>query len=666
MIAPATSQARINELAQTVVERLRAGDTRGALDRLHGQRGGNEDHEFERRFTAAFSVKAGRSSAALLAKLSEGERALFDAYLRNPSGMSRPEDIAFIAMQGAGTSHRAINDLYDDLRNRHPDPADYRRAVAEMDRRFIDRYGAARGNPTSLEADLTDGVWSELGGDDRQRYRAARAQAPDALELWLAGEGRMGTSSERVLDRLAANVHRLDRLAAEYGYVADGVEGQGVRRLQSMITHELSGHDAARANALIAGGHSPEQRAGRYLELTLEGYLAGRVSRDDAIRAIRTVANTDDGVLAHGAGAQFVSESIRRRVLEGARDREVSAAVGELSWGSAVDGGAAIVAELDRRLAEGGGRSAQRELGRFLDNLTDDQRNAILAAHPDLERRIDMRFADPAARARLLGAARGELDAVDLLHYAGRELASGGDVLQRVNALGIRDRADFASIYESRYGRGSFERAVAELGSEERRALRLALAAPRGVERHQLDDMLGQVRDVMSRERGSAGWTGFSSWFTDRFGFSGPIVDDASREVAAAARAAAAANEAGHLGREHVVRLVNAQRRLEQAMRTYGQDRADIAQSAADAAIIAVSVATLGSGITVAALSRAALAAGVSNTTVNGAVTGPNYTASQATYDFFSAAGLEIGGGVAFVGARAGARSAWRALRRGK
>ncbi|HSI03090.1 MAG TPA: hypothetical protein VLC93_01365, partial [Myxococcota bacterium] len=104
----------------------------------------------------------------------------------------------------------------------------------------------------------------------------------------------------------------------------------------------------------------------------------------------------------------------------------------------------------------------------------------------------------------------------------------------------------------------------------------------------------------------------------------------------------------------HIDALVNAQTRLQRALGTYTADRSDVANNTADAALLIVSVATLGAGLTPMAMTRAVAGAALANPLVHGAVEGPNYTAGQAMYHFFSGAALEVGGiGVGAVGHRA-------------
>ncbi|MEZ0313488.1 MAG: hypothetical protein ACAI38_17095 [Myxococcota bacterium] len=660
-----TPTARVEELARLTVDRLRAGDRRGALDAVHGQRGRVGDDQFQERFMTALRREAASRSGgvgadAMLSTMSVAERALFNAYLRNPGGVSQPEDIAFISMQGTGTGTRAINDIYADLRARYPDQDGnaYRQAVRAVDERFLATYGRARGNPESLEADLTRGFWSELGGDDRREYRAARIQSPDAMEVYRAGDSRTFSfaNGEVILDRIAANAHRLDEFAAQYGYVADGREGQGRERLEQLVRDNLRGPQAERARALLGQG-TPQERSARYAQLTLRGYLDGSVSRDDTVRAIRTLT-AQGAPLAGGEFASRVDQDLQRAVVQRGRDGEVRAAITELSYNNSPTSGTAAVAEFERRFTERGGLPDLRNFARYLDALSPDQRRAILAANPNIEQRINERYHPPEIRERILRAVRGETDAVDLLRYRQQSLAEDNDVVNATLALGFADRASLREVFESRY-RGqrpspSYDDAIGSLGSEARAQMRLATAVPRGPERAQLDRMISDMRDVFARERGDAGWAALSRRWTDTFAFSGPVVDDALREVVNAARRAGTANTAGRLDESHIDALVNAQTRLQRALGTYTADRSDVANNTADAALLIVSVATLGAGLTPMAMTRAVAGAALANPLVHGAVEGPNYTAGQAMYHFFSGAALEVGGiGVGAVGHRA-------------
>ncbi len=663
--AGATPTARVDELARLTVDRLRAGDRRGALDVLHGQRGGAADEQFPDRFMAALrrdaSSRAGGAGAdVMLSTMSVAERTMFNAYLRNHGGVSQPEDIVFMAMQGTGTGTRAINDAYADLRARHPEPDGraYRQAVRDMDHRFLETYRDARGRPESLEADLTQGFWSELGGDDRREYRAARIQAPDAMAVYRAGDSRTFSfaDGEVILDRLAANAHRLDEFAGQYGYVADGQEGQGRARLVQMVNDNLRGPQAERARALLGPG-TPEERSARYAQLTLRGYLDGNVSRDDAVRTIRTLT-TEGAALAGGEFSSRVDRDLQRAVLERGRDAEVRAAITELSYNNSPAGGSAAVAEFERRFTARGGLPELRQFARYLDGLTPESRQAILSANPTIEQRINERYHPPEIRERILRAVRGETDPVDLLRYRQLSLAEDNDVVNATLTLGLADRAAFRQVFEDRY-RGQqpsprFDDALGSLSSDARAQMRLAMTAPTGNNQAQLDRMVTDMRDVFSRERGDAGWAALSRRWTDTFAFSGPVVDDALREVISVARRAGDASARGRLDNSHVQALLSAQARLQRTLGTYTADRADVANATADAALLIVSVATLGAGLTPMAMTRAVAGAALANPVAHGAVQGPNYTAGQAMYHFFAGAGLEVAGiGMGVVGHRA-------------
>jgi hypothetical protein len=111
------------------------------------------------------------------------------------------------------------------------------------------------------------------------------------------------------------------------------------------------------------------------------------------------------------------------------------------------------------------------------------------------------------------------------------------------------------------------------------------------------------------------------------------------------------------LDASHISALVNAQTRLQRSLGTYTRDRSDVANASADAALLLVSVATLGAGLTPMAITRAVAGAALTNPLVHGAVEGPNYTAGQAMYHFFAGGGL----GVAGIGMGAAGRRVIRA-----
>ncbi|MEL6195687.1 MAG: hypothetical protein AAFQ77_01365 [Myxococcota bacterium] len=697
----AMSQVRVNELAQTVVDLLADGQSIAALDALHGARGGDEDHLFPRRFRAAlervavqhpilqphdpYSPQLSPSEAAdaMLNRLSHGERVLFDAYVDNPGGLSRPEDIAFLAVDGVGTGEAVINDIYTDLANRFRsggqfDRAGYEAAVAEMDRGFLERYGERRGDPDSLDADLTEGYWSELGGADERRYRAARAQSPAALQLWLAGQGRVGADENRMLSLMVQNAHRIEEFAAEYGYVADGEEGQGLERLEEMIADELGGVDAERARALLDASVPVMQRAANFANLTLSGVTELEVPVADATRVLRQLTEGESAALDPLAAMSMLDPEALRAVYEFTTPRdgapvgpayaqlraeasELNEVVSLLSYGMGTDGGDGLAAQFETRFSRPGQFHA---LGSWLDGLNDGDRQELLDAVPDIETQIRDHGYPAAITERLVAAALGEADAADYLHWVTQHTAAENELLPKVLSLGATDRAAFAQRYEERYGEGSFERALDNLDSDTARSLRMALTVPTGGSRGELDSMIESMRAIVGDERGNDGWVGASTWFTDTFGFSGPVVDDSLRELSHAAQEAADYFErTGELTPDHVRAMMNAQQRLQQSIVTYDGEREDIAQAASDIAIATTSVFLVGGGVTLLALRNAAALGGTLNVGTHAMIEGPNYTGSEAVYDFFAGAALEVVGLGLADGAVRGAGTIWSRLR---
>ncbi|MEM6558555.1 MAG: hypothetical protein AAF605_02115 [Myxococcota bacterium] len=697
----AMSQVRVNELAQTVVDRLADGETIAALDALHGARGGDEDHLFPRRFRAALErvavqnpilqshdpyspqLSPSEASDAMLNRLSNGERILFDAYVDNPGGLSRPEDIAFLAVDGAGTGEAVINDIYTDLANRFRsggqfDRAGYEAAVAEMDRGFLERYGEQRGDPESFDADLTEGFWSELGGADERRYRAARAQSPAALQLWLAGQGRMGGDENRMLSLMVQNAHRIEEFAAEYGYVADGEEGQGLERLEAMIDDELGGLDAERALALLDTNIPVAQRAANFANLTLNGVTDLEVSMGDATRVLRQLTEGESPALDPLAAMSMLDAETLAAVHEFTTPRdgvpsgpayshmraeasELNEVVSLLAYGLETDGGDGLAAQFETRLSRPG---QFRALGSWLDGLSNEDRQELLDAVPDLETQIRDHGYPTEITERLVAAALGQADAADYLHWVTQHTAAEGELLPKVLSLGATDRAAFAQRYEERYGERSFESALDNLDSDTARSLRMALTVPTGGSRGELDSMIESMRAIVGDERGNDGWVGASTWFTDTFGFSGPVVDDSLRELSHSAQEAADYFErTGELTPDHVRAMMNAQQRLQQSIITYDGEREDIAQAASDIAIATTSVFLVGGGVTLLALRNAAALGGTLNVGTHAMIEGPNYTGSEAVYDFFAGAALEVVGMGVADGAIRGAGTMWSRLR---
>lgn len=687
-----TSQARINELATTVSERLLAGDTIGALDALHGVRGGEVDHLFPRRFNAALEMAlvsrmpAGTDRDLWLdsvrGRMSNGEQVLFDAYVNNPDGLSRPEDIVFLAVDGAGTGEEVINDAYTDLatRFRGPDGFDregYEAAVAEMDQRYLEQYGERR-DTTSLEEDLSVGFWSELGGNDRAEFRAARAQTPEALQLYLAGQGRRGAEPDRMLSVLLENAHRMEDFASEYGYVADGEEGQGLERLEAMIADELRGVDAERARALLDTSIPLEQRAAQFGNLTLQGVLDLEVGHAEATRILRALTEGDDRPLGPLAAMSLMDRGLLEQVRvattpsegqpQGASYARLNAEMNELNtittmlaFGEETVAGEGLVAEFQTHMARPGDYLG---LGAWLDSLTQDERAELLAEVPDLEARLLERYPFPEIQERLVGAGLGNADSIDFLHWVTESTARENELMPKVLALGAHDRASFAERYDERYGEGSFQEALDRLDTDTARSLQIALTAPTGQTRAQLETMTDSFREIIGQERGEEGWVGVSTWFTDTFGFSGPVVDDSLREAAYAAQEASAYYErTGELRPEHVRAMMNAQRRLQSTLSTYVGEREDLADTAADIAIGVTSIMLVGGGISLAALRNAALVGGTVNTGTHAVIEGPNYGASEAVYDFFAGAAYEVAGVGIGEGVVRGGGLLWNTLR---
>ncbi|MEL6760644.1 MAG: hypothetical protein AAFP04_09595 [Myxococcota bacterium] len=641
------------ELASEVVAALLADDPRRALDLLHGRRGGDEDRHFPGQFRAAFQAESvaqgGRGAAAMLASLSDAERVLLNAYIDNPEGRARPEDIAFLAVEGAGTWERGINDIFHDMAARidpRTDPEGYAAAVTAMEERFAERYSEQRGGE-GLHETLTDGFFRELNDTDSARYRAARIQAPDALALYLTGQGVVGADEEGMLSVLERNIGGMEDLAAAYGYVADGEPGAGLERLREAVDDELGDADsldAQRALVLIDGSGDLGQRAIDYLTLTGEAYLEGDVDADAFARSVRNLTG-DEGPIDGSTLAFGMEPDLIRRLSE-ASDPSVGEIFQQLSATSELDGEHTLTGEFERLMASYPYNYAT--IRSRLDGLSDDERHTLLEAMPDLRERMLAPFEnDPIETARIEDAIRGGIDAETHAYYMSVASNRASDLARAIEGLSASERADFAGRVDERFGEGTFERALDRLSADERRQISLALAVPTGVSGESVDQLVGQIRSILDAERGDEGWVGVSTALNDFFGVSGPVVDDAFRELTAAARDMRAAVDRGVEGealRPHLMALIHAQMRVQRSIETYDQDREDLANTASNIALIAVAGATLGAGISLTTLAIAAGSAGTAQVSTQGLVRGTDYSSGEAAVDFFSAAALEVAG----------------------
>ncbi|MEO1174057.1 MAG: hypothetical protein AAFX94_18720, partial [Myxococcota bacterium] len=122
--------------------------------------------------------------------------------------------------------------------------------------------------------------------------------------------------------------------------------------------------------------------------------------------------------------------------------------------------------------------------------------------------------------------------------------------------------------------------------------------------------------------------------------------------------------QTGELQPEHVRAMMNAQRRLQQTLGTYVDEREDLADTAADIAIGVTSIMLVGGGISLVAIRNAALLGGTLNTGSHALIEGPNYSANEAVYDFFAGAAYEVAGVGIGEGIMRGGGMLWSTLRR--
>lgn len=665
-----TPDARINDAARNFVREMRAGNTRAALDAVHGIRMQDGDANFETRMREAIRLAAGgqndrsgRTMTRILGPMQRGERAMFDAYLQNPGGRARPENIIYAAVAGTGSNVDIVQGVFRDLRAQYPnDEAGFQRAVEQLDRDYTARYGRQR-NVTSMQQDLTEGFGAQFWGDSRVQVRAASVGAEDAFSMYAASEGTMwSTNAATVLGALERNAGGMDQFATNYGFAVDGVRNQGIERVNRTIDAELSPSDRARARLLTDTSVPPDERAVRYLNATFRDYLAGSVTSDGVVRSMRNLMADQQQAAAGSTNPLSTTELSRLDPalvarMRQARDPQVVGMLAQLDRTRGFTGDQALVGDIRQMLR--GGREQNAALLSRLYALTPEQRNLVRTQIPDFSSLAQAATTTRTGRAtmfdrpmhqRLIDAVNGNrIDAGTLLTEAAAGRIPLNDALGAIQRLGA-GRGTFAADYDRTHGAGAFERTLGRMDNADASTVRMALGRLGGADQRSVETMTNQLRAAFNAHRGNDGWQGLSTWANNQFGFSGPIVDDAMREVVRAGRA---------LGnpptQDQVVSILRAHNRLRTTMMNYNQEGRDMADRIALAAAVVTMVATggigiagaagVGAGLTMTQVAAFSAFAGTATVGSHAVFEGNNYTADRAFVDLLLSAGGELGGG---------------------
>ena len=708
----ATPQSRINEIGRQVVDAILPGNNgmaepQRALDILHGQRRQN-DPDFDRRvidairndprmteraswLEAVYGIQPAQmrttdgARAQIVDRLFQrGDGVLFDAYLNNPGGVSRPEDIARIGVQGMGNDISTIRNLYADILARYPrDEQGYQAAVRALDA----QHAAANGGQT-LHQRLTDGLFPELGGDDRRSYLAARMgpQADAALRLYNSVEGRMFASGEDALKVLSENTHRLAALASDYRALAGRYGGHGrlpdmdgIGRITAAVRGRLSPQERARYDILVDPKRNPEQRARDYVRETLSQYTRNLVDGESLRYALDMIGNGRPNgrppIPAAFTPAQMLAtmrpelEAAQRHANTGGRgpyggtDYVTQGMLQEVIENQRTSGTYTVGAELQVELnAAYGNREKMLAVARRIDLLPPEVRAdmARIFSPQELARymgrgslatlRVNGNLHDTSLGRRFADALAGRNnDAAALMRGAAlpahERTARPDDVIDALRAMRPSEIANFPRNYGP-----NFERDLAALGSDAQRQIRGMVSLPFSMAPEHRDDAISNiVRNATNAATGEQ--SGLGGALTAAFGRTTPVLNDATRRLVQQAERLRLFDSMSDSERRAVVQeLVLAHGQFTRALATTASERREVVDNAALITTSIIGVATGWGAITTARIVMAANAVGITAVGTKAALLGDRYTAEDAMFDFITNAGFEAGGTVAFQG----------------
>ncbi|MEZ0312688.1 MAG: hypothetical protein ACAI38_13010 [Myxococcota bacterium] len=566
---------------------------------------------------------------ALLGRLTERDRKLYEALRSNDNSRFAVEDEIYASVKGMGTY---MPGLIDAFRKR---TAAQR---AQIEGRYYNRYGER----------LDDRLYDEtsdtftLTEDYAQVALLRRQQKPGdgelAFRIWQASQSADATGLFTAFEE-AVESGRFAHIEALFAEAVPGRElirdvmdslrrsGQGssrdwYARMDALLKGKYDHYLALTAKLVAERGHPPAE-----LVRVFERYK-GKVTPEQ-LRAAYT---------AEGGKGDLVAEVTKR-------DAALAILFSDKADGPPQGGDLASLAMALRDTLESSSERGPR-VSALLAKVKPEQRDAFLRTFETMhgqsvEQAIAKAFppsktgkSQPWRDRLVFEAAGGKHSLVGLLGWVRPGFGTPSELLSALAAAAPDERRTLRSDFDKRHRRGDFDLWMAGLEPRIRRAVQM-----------QLGMTPEEIEKLWFSQRRETGWAGASRFMMDTFGFSGVFLDTAVHDFfIESERITRRIERDGEVSADDLRTYLAAHAAMLERFAAYDREKADVADTVSGAAAtiagITVAIASGGSLSPLVLLASAATT-GVVASTATGLVMGSDATFAQLVETGFKAGAVD-------------------------
>ncbi|MFC1611958.1 hypothetical protein ACFL6C_13435, partial [Myxococcota bacterium] len=470
--------------------------------------------------------------------------AVLDAYYTNPSGTLEPHDELHLSIKGWGAHFPGFIDVYHGRT---------RAEIIKFEDDFETRFGK------SIDDAVGEGVFGELSTAEQALWKLARLGVDNltpahlaALEAYVHGPGKLGTSRQKMFDPLEQNFDQFQQIAAIYGQVLGSTMGKDLRgeRLGDKCVPArvlaLENNNAPAYLAAVVRLSKPDDIVQAMVNMMGKHVTWKQLTDDD--RFFDVVTNLErhkdprvKGLVwlarnGHDMFSSPAARAVQLRAIEVERDEPLERAEALCALMRLIPPSQrpAVDAEMKAIYKE----SVDEYVERLLKEDTDDLAQML---EPD-RRLIERAHGEWGSRDVWAEDGWSGRDALSVWTYLDQGLASPREAMVELHLLPPEKRLQLVQAYDGDQP-GRFSQLVASLPEKYRIIVELDMAAAswtvdqnKGDEQGKpvnggLDELANPVSAAHKRQRGFDHQAYLSSRMMDAFGQTGTALDHVEREL---------------------------------------------------------------------------------------------------------------------------------------